>query len=191
MGLTFEEMQKLEPDKQKELFKSLGKIRDQAKATNYSALYGVGAPKLSRELGISIGEATKLLKAFWEVNWAVKEVASKQYTKTLKDGSIWVKNPTSGFYYSLRFEKDIWSTLNQGTGVYCFDTWLAYCAAAGIEIVMQMHDEILVECDDDEQSINDTKERMQNAITKTNEKVKLNVKLATDVQTGYNYAEVH
>ena len=56
---------------------------------------------------------------------------------------------------------------------------------------MQYHDEILAECDDDEQSINDTKERMQNAITKTNEKVKLNAKLAIDVQTGYNYAEVH
>ena len=54
-----------------------------------------------------------------------------------------------------------------------------------------MHDEILVECDDDEQSINDTKERMQNAITKTNEKVKLNVQLSIDVQTGYDYASVH
>ena len=125
------------------------------------------------------------------MNWAVKAVAKDQYIKTLKDGSTWLKNPVSGFYYSLRYEKDIWSTLNQGTGVYCFDTWLAYCRSYGIEIVLQMHDEILAECDDDEQSINDTKERMQNAITKTNEKVKLNVKLATDVQTGHNYAQCH
>ena len=189
--MTFEEMKSLKPDKQKELFKSLGKIRDQAKTTNYSALYGVGAKKLARELGISVGDAAKLLEAFWEVNWAVKAVAKDQYIKTLKDGSTWLKNPVSGFYYSLRYEKDIWSTLNQGTGVYCFDTWLAYCSAYEIEIVAQMHDEILAECDDDEQSIKDTKERMQNAITKTNEKVKLNVKLAIDVQTGYNYASVH
>ena len=189
--MTLEEMQKLEPDKQKELFKTLGRVRDQAKTTNYSALYGVGAKKLARELGISVSDAAKLLEAFWEVNWAVKAVAKDQYIKTLKDGSTWLKNPVSGFYYSLRYEKDIWSTLNQGTGVYCFDTWLAYCSAYEIEIVSQMHDEILVECDDDEQSINDTKERMQNAIAKTNEKVKLNVKLAIDVQTGHNYAQCH
>ena len=48
--MTFEEMQKLKPDKQQELFKALGKVRDQAKTTNYSALYGVGAKKLAREL---------------------------------------------------------------------------------------------------------------------------------------------
>ena len=189
--MTFEEMQKLKPDKQEELFKALGKVRDQAKTTNYSALYGVGAKKLARELGISVSDAAKLLEAFWEVNWAVRATAKEQYLKTLKDGSVWLKNPVSGFYYSLRYEKDIWSTLNQGTGVYCFDTWLAYCAAAGVEIPMQYHDEILAECDDDEQSINDTKERMQNAITKTNEKVKLNVKLSIDFQTGYDYASVH
>ena len=156
-----------------------------------NAIYGVGVPKLSREGGFSRSEASTLLTTYWERNWSVKVIAKEQYVKTLKDGTMWLKNPVSGFYHSLRFEKDIFSTLNQSTGVYCFDTFVAYCAAAGVEIPMQYHDEILVECDDDEQSINDTKERMQNAITKTNEKVKLNVKLATDVQTGHNYAQCH
>ena len=109
--MTFEEMQKLKPDKQQELFKALGKVRDQAKTTNYSALYGVGAKKLARELGISVSDAARLLEAFWEVNWAVRATAKEQYLKTLKDGSIWLKNPVSGFYYNLRYEKDVWSTL--------------------------------------------------------------------------------
>ena len=170
---------------------SLKSIRDPFKTVNYSAIYGVGVPKLSREGGFSRSEASTLLSTYWERNWSVKVIAKEQYVKTLKDGTMWLKNPVSGFYHSLRFEKDIFSTLNQSTGVYCFDTWLAYCAAAGVEIPMQYHDEILAECDDDEQSINDTKERMQNAITKTNEKVKLNVKLAIDVQTGHKYASVH
>ena len=170
---------------------SLKSIRDPFKTVNYSAIYGVGVPKLSREGGFSRSEASTLLTTYWERNWSVKVIAKEQYVKTLKDGTMWLKNPVSGFYHSLRFEKDIFSTLNQSTGVYCFDTWVAYCAAAGVEIPMQYHDEILAECDDDEQSINDTKERMQNAITKTNEKVKLNVKLATDVQTGHNYAQCH
>ena len=170
---------------------NLKDIRDPWKVTNYSAVYGVGKPKLARELSVSIKKAGELLDGYWARNWSIKEIIKEQYVKTLKDGTMWLKNPVSGFYHSLRFEKDIFSTLNQSTGVYCFDTWLAYCAAAGVEIPMQYHDEILAECDDDEQSIKDTKERMQNAITKTNEKVKLNVKLAIDIQTGYDYASVH
>ena len=170
---------------------NLKDIRDPWKMTNYSAIYGVGKPKMARELSVSIKKAGELLDGYWARNWSIKEVIKEQYVKTLKDGTMWLKNPVSGFYHSLRYEKDIFSTLNQSTGVYCFDTFVAYCAAAGVEIVMQMHDEILVECDDDEQSIKDTKERLQNAITKTNEKVKLNVKLSIDFQTGYNYAQCH
>ena len=189
--MTLEEMKSLPEDKQKEIISRIKSIRTNYKVVNYSGVYGVGAPKLSRESGLPLKDARKLLEDYWERNWSVKVIAKEQYVKTLKDGSMWLKNPVSGFYHSLRFEKDIFSTLNQSTGVYCFDTWVAYCAAAGVEIPMQYHDEILAECDDDEQSINDTKERMQNAITKTNEKVKLNVQLSIDVQTGYSYSEVH
>ena len=189
--MTLEEMKALPEEEQEKLYKKIKGVRTNYKVVNYSGIYGVGAPKLSRESGLSLKEARKLLEDYWERNWSVRVIAKEQYIKTLKDGTMWVKNPVSGFYHSLRYEKDIFSTLNQSTGVYCFDTWVAYCSAAGVEIPMQYHDEILAECDDDEQSIKDTKEKMQNAITKTNEKVKLNVQLSIDVQTGYNYAEVH
>lgn len=184
-------MKKLPEDKQAEIFKRIKGVRTDYKTVNYSAIYKVGVPKLSREGGFSRQEASDLLTAYWERNWSVKVIAKEQCIKTLKDGSMWLKNPVSGFYHSLRFEKDIFSTLNQSTGVYCFDTWVAYCKAAGVIIPMQYHDEILAECDDDEQSIKDTKEKMQNAITRTNEKVRLNVTLSIDVQTGYDYAQVH
>lgn len=189
--MTFEEMKVLPQEEQEKLYKKIKEVRTNYKVVNYSGIYGVGAPKLSRESGLPLKEARKLLEDYWERNWSVKVIAKEQYIKTLKDGSMWLKNPVSGFYHSLRYEKDIFSTLNQSTGVYCFDVWVANCAAAGVEIPMQYHDEILAECDDDEQSIKDTKERMQNAIIKTNEKVKLNVQLSIDVQTGYDYASVH
>lgn len=187
--MNLEEMKGLSSDAQRELFKRLSKVRDMAKTTNYSALYGVGAKKLARELGISVTEASNLLEAYWEVNWSVKKRASEQFVKTLKDGSMWLKNPVSGFFYSLRFEKDIWSTLNQGLGVYCFDTWVAYTIAQGCEVVLQMHDEILVECDVEDKEA--TAEKLHKAMEKTNEKVKLNVTLSVDVQYGGNYADVH
>lgn len=168
---------------------SLKSIRDPFKTVNYSAIYGVGVPKLAREGGFTRTEASTLLSTYWERNWSVKVIAGEQYVKTLKDGTMWLKNPVSGFYHSLRFEKDIFSTLNQSTGVYCFDTWVAYCKSYGVDVPMQYHDEILAECDVDK--VQETRDKMQKAIEKTNDKIKLNVKLAIDIQEGNNYASVH
>ena len=42
------------------------------------------------------------------------------------NGSLWLFNPVSKLWYSLRAEKDIFSTLNQGTGTFCFDMWLGF-----------------------------------------------------------------
>ena len=187
--MTFEEMKQLPEDKQAEIIKKIKAVRTNYKVVNYSGVYGVGAPKLARESGLSNSEAKKLLSDYWERNWSVKVIAGEQYVKTLKDGTMWLKNPVSGFYHSLRFEKDIFSTLNQSTGVYCFDTWVFYCKHFGVDIPMQYHDEILAECDVDK--VDETKEKMKLAIQKTNEKVKLNVSLGIDIQTGNNYAEVH
>lgn len=182
-------MKALPEEEQKVLYKKIKDVRTNYKVVNYSGIYGVGAPKLSRESGLSVKEAKKLLEDYWERNWSVKEVVKEQFVKTLRDGSKWLKNPVSGFFHSLRFEKDIFSTLNQSTGVYCFDTWVAYCQQMDVEILMQIHDEILVECDVADKEA--TAEKLHKAMEKTNEKVKLNVTLSVDVQYGGNYADVH
>ena len=162
-------------------------VRKAYKVTNYSAIYGVGPPKLARALGIPEKEAKALLEAYWERNWAVKKLAENQYVKTLKDGTMWLKNPVSGFYYSLRYEKDRFSTLNQGTGVYCFDTWVMFARKLGVQIVGQFHDEVVVVSDDPDS----IQEKLQRAIEMTNEKLQLNVPLGIDVQVGKAYSDVH
>ena len=62
---------------------------------------------------------------YWQRNWSVKRVAEELTVKTV-DGEMWLFNPVSELWYSLRYEKDRFSTLNQGTGVYCFDRWIWY-----------------------------------------------------------------
>jgi len=172
-----------------ERFNRLDKMRSGAKTVVYSALYGVGAKKLARESGMSETEASKLLKAFWEQNWAIKKVAKDQYVKTLKDGTLWLKNPVNGFYYSLRKEADIFSTLVQGTGDYVFNMWTLFCRQMGLVLSLNYHDEWL--------SITDVgnedhlKEVSNKAMDKLNERLKLNVKVRCDFQTGKNYAECH
>jgi len=183
-GAITEEDERLYNEGKKPEVKS---VRKAYKVTNYSAIYGVGPPKLARTLDIPEKQAKALLEAYWERNWSVKKVAEEQYVKTLKDGSMWLKNPVSGFYYNLRYEKDRFSTLNQSTGVYCFDTWVMFSRKQGVKVIGQFHDEVIVVTDDPD----GVEQKLQKAIEQTNEKLQLNVPLGIDVQKGDTYGAVH
>jgi hypothetical protein len=163
-------------------------LRKAYKVVNYSATYGVGAPKLARETGMTPTEAKKLLTAFWQRNWSIERVANSLHTREVA-GSTWLKNPVSGFWYSLRSDKDRFSTLNQGTGVYCFDNWVKFCRDAGLQTIGQFHDEIIALVRGGDEDV--TNKIMSDAINKLNEKVSLNVHLGTDVQFGTTYAHIH
>ena len=168
--------------------RSLKSLRKNYKVVNYSATYGVGAAKLARETGMKRGEAKQLLEAFWSRNWAIEKVASKLQTRELFEG-MWLKNPVSGFWHSLRSDKDRFSTLNQSTGVFCFDTWVALCRKNGIKCVGQFHDEVIALVKKGEEGT--VEKIMHEAAIQLNDKVKLNVPLGTDVQFGNTYADIH
>ena len=168
--------------------RSLKALRKNYKVVNYSATYGVGAPKLARETGMTSKEAKALLVAFWSRNWAIEKVAKDLRTRELFN-STWLKNPVSGFWYSLRSDKDRFSTLNQGTGVFCFDTWVSLCRSKGIKPIGQFHDEVIALVKKGEEG--EVEKIMHEAAIKLNEKVQLNVPLGTDVQFGNTYADIH
>ena len=168
--------------------RSLKALRKNYKVVNYSATYGVGAPKLARETGMTKGEAKVLLEAFWSRNWAIEKVAKNLRVRELF-GGMWLKNPVSGFWHSLRSDKDRFSTLNQSTGVYCFDSCVKECRGMGLETIGQFHDEIIVLTrggDEDK-----TENIMQMSINNVNDAINLNVPLGTDVQFGNTYADIH
>lgn len=186
--MTLEEMKSLPKEEQEKLFAKIKAARHKGKTTVYSATYGVGAPKLARELKVSVPEAKKLLDAYWKKNWAVKAYAENAHIKKI-NGQEWVYNPVSKFWYSLRSRKDIWSTTNQGTGVYCFDTWIKEFRKVRPQLTMQMHDEVGIEIR--EGSRDKAEKLLRDAIDRTNEKLKLNVKLDVSVQFGKSYADIH
>lgn len=167
---------------------SLKALRKKYKAANYSCQYGVGAAKLARETKVKKTEAQELIDAYWSRNWAVKTVAADLDVKVVGP-YMWVRNPLSGFWHSLRYNKDRWSTVNQSTGVYCFDTWVYYCRSLGLEVRAQFHDEIIVQCKTEDVEV--VKSKMKEAITKTNDKLRLNVLLDIDHQVGQTYGEIH
>lgn len=163
-------------------------IRQQYKAVNYAGVYGVGAKKLARMLGISVKKAQELIDAYWERNWSIRKVAKDQFIKHCL-GTTWLKNPVSGFYYQLRYEKDVFSTLNQGTGVYVFDKWIYYLRSRGLKLIGQFHDEVAIRLDKGQEE--EVEGKLRWAIMKLNQDVKLNVPIDIDIKFGSNYAEVH
>ena len=167
---------------------SLKALRKNYKVVNYSATYGVGAAKLARETGMTKNEAQTLLDAFWSRNWSVQKVAEGLRVRELF-GSMWLQNPVSKFWYSLRSDKDRFSTLNQGTGVFCFDSWVKECRKMGIQTIGQFHDEIIALAEEGEEDVVENK--MLLAINILNDTLQLNVDLGIDAQFGKTYADVH
>jgi len=168
--------------------KSLKDLRKNYKVVNYSATYGVGAAKLARETGMTNKEAQKLLDAFWSRNWSVQKVASTLRKRELF-GGMWVQNPVSKFWHSLRSEKDRFSTLNQSTGVYCFDVWVKKCRDKDVKTVGQFHDEIIALVKEGKQI--ETAMNMNYSIEEVNRQLRLNVDLGVDAQFGKTYADIH
>lgn len=168
--------------------KDLYLIRKNYKVVNYSATYGVKEAKLARTIGSNKSKAKKLLENFWKRNWAITAVADATEVQTV-DGEMWLFNPVSKLWYSLRFEKDKFSTLNQGTGVFCFDSWIREFRKVRKQLTAQFHDEI-VSCL--KEGYEERYEKiLREAIGRVNDTLKLNVKLDIDVQFGKTYADIH
>lgn len=173
--------------------------RGDAKVINFSAVYGAGPAKIAKTLGCTLEFAKVLHTAYWGRNKAVKQVANAVTTKVVEvpdyeilkvpQYQMWLLNPVSNFYYTLRNQKDIFSTLNQGTGVYCFDTWLSKVRRKGIKIMLQYHDEIgFPLLKEDEEKV---KQALLDAIEETNKQIVLNVPLGISIDFGINYSEIH
>ena len=168
--------------------KNLKPTRKNFKAANYACIYGVGPPKLARETGLGVSQARTLIKAYWARNWAVEKLCEDVEVKSI-DGEMWLFNPVSKFWYSLRNKKDVFSTLNQGTGVYCFDKWITAFREKRNQLTAQFHDEVVLEIKKGNRGR--CEKLLKEAIEGVNDELQLNVKLDVDIQFGCNYAEIH
>lgn len=176
-------------DQQKpSIFYTIKGIRNKAKIVNFSATYKIGAESLARNSNTKVSEARKLLDIYWERNKAIKEIEHSSLVKTIGDRK-WLFNPISRYWYSLRADKDKFSTLNQGTAAYIFDIWITFLRELGLRIPFQYHDEVLLNVKEGEEER--TKEIINKAMEKVNNRLKLNVQLSCGTQFAKNYAECH
>ena len=92
-------------------------------------------------------------------------------------------------WYFLKADKDKFSTLNQGSGVYVFDTWVNKARSKGIKMVMQYHDEVLTIVKNELAS--STGKLLKEAMQEANDQLKLNVKVGISVDFGKSYSDCH
>lgn len=85
--------------------------------------YGAGVKTVARTAKVSEKVAKKLHSGYHKLNWSIEKIASMMTVKQTSFGS-WQLNPINKMWYSLRSEKDRFSTCIQGTGSYVLDLWL-------------------------------------------------------------------
>lgn len=175
----------------KEKREDYSSLRKKAKMVNFSAIYGVGAEKMHLTTGMPIEECKNLLDTYWQRNRAVKKVTNSIRTKIVRT-QTWLYNPISKFWYSLRVVKDKFSTLNQGSAVYCFDLFLKEFRKEQVGVVCgQVHDEGICRILNTEEQKLLAKQATDKAINEVNRILNLNVKLGYSGQFGKNYSLIH
>jgi len=170
------------------MFKALKVVRAVGKKGNYTAVYGAGAAAIARAIGRPLSEGERFKDAYWKRNWSVLAIAEEQLVKKVL-GGMWLFNPVSEFWYSLRYEKDRFSTLNQGTGVYCFDRWIMEFRKKRPQLTGQMHDEIIVTIKKGHRE--ELTKLLKDAVRVVNDELKLNRELDISVEFGDSYANIH
>ena len=106
-------------------------------------------------------------------------------------GKKWLYNPISRFWMFLKADKDKFSTLNQSSGVFVFDSWLRNVMERinPIVVIMQYHDELLLVCKKTDQDF--VEKALHEAMVETNKEIKLNISIGISTSWGNNYAECH
>lgn len=118
-------MKELSKEEQLKLFKDINSKRKTAKSGNFCMTYGGGVQKVSETCKINFEQGQVLHNAYWDFNKAVKLIANDVITKTVQN-QLWLFNPISGLWIYVKNKKDLFSSLNQSSGNFCFNVILKH-----------------------------------------------------------------
>lgn len=158
----------------------------------HNAQYGAGPDRISATLGSSKELGKQIHEAYWDVNKAIKIVAEEQVVRTLTisgEKKMFLWNPVAQMWYPLRYMKDRFSTLVQGTAAYVFDLWIRNVLQEREQLTAQFHDEGVWMVRKGYREEMTT--LLRRAIDRTNEMLGLNVALDIGIQHGDCYADIH
>ncbi|MCU5773473.1 DNA polymerase I [Erwiniaceae bacterium BAC15a-03b] len=176
--------------------------RRSAKAINFGLIYGMSAFGLSRQLNIGAGEAKKYMDLYFERYPGVlqymestrQQAAEQGYISTLDGRRLYLPDITSS--NAMRRKAAERAAINapmQGTAadiikraMIAVDKWLLAQQAPEVKMIMQVHDELVFEVQEDaiESASKKIRELMENSMT-------LDVPLRVDIGVGDNWDQAH
>jgi hypothetical protein len=188
LELSPEKHKRISKDEEESFFR-LTTLRGLGKRANFSCTYGAYPKKISEIIEQPIAIAEKLWNAYWKINWSIKAFAETLTVKTLSDDSMWLKSELSGFWLSLRSEKDRFSLHNQNMGRFCFDIYTAFVyRLTGYYPIYDQHDDAVYIVP--EEKAEWLTGKMKIAIRMMNNKYKLSIPLQIEPAIGDNLSEV-
>lgn len=171
-------------------------FRHIGKQANYSCQYNAGAKAVSRSADIPLQVAQKVVSAYRQKNWSISAIAKDQDLQKKSTGT-WLKNPLNGFFYYIKAEKDVFSTLVQGSGSFILDLWISFCfklrkeRGIDFDLLATFHDELIFEIDDTETMKLKIKELADDALVMVNNLLKLTIPIKSSFDYGYKYSDIH
>jgi DNA polymerase-1 len=176
-------------------------MRRKAKEVNFGIIYGISAFGLSQNLNIPRGEASDIIKAYFEEFPSVKSYMDKTIEKARKDEYVetilgrrrYLRNINSKNFTMRGFdERNAINAPIQGSAadvikVAMIDIhqWMKKEKLRS-KMIMQVHDELVFEAHKEELNM------MQEEVSRLmQEAIKLDVPLEVEVGTGQNWLEAH
>ena len=96
---------KIVPKGHDDYTKEMGKIRQDTKAVNFGLAYGITAISLSKQLGISLTEATELIDSYFETFTDLHEFLKKSQSDALKSGYVLFEPKFSAIFIQKDYEE--------------------------------------------------------------------------------------
>ena len=178
-------------------------MRRTAKTINFGVIYGMSAFRLANDLGISRTQAAEFIENYFKTYSSVNDFINSTIQKTEETGFVQTifgrKRHIANINSKNKLEKSSAERMAVNTPVQGSAADIVKKAMLDVskaleeentqaKLILQVHDELLVECPDNPQTIEKTisiiKEKMENA-------VKLNVPLKVSIEYGKNWGEFH
>ena len=178
-------------------------MRRTAKTINFGVIYGMSAFRLANDLGISRTQAAEFIENYFKTYSSVNDFINSTIQKTEETGFVQTifgrKRHIANINSKNKLEKSGAERMAVNTPVQGSAADIVKKAMLDVskaleeentqaKLILQVHDELLVECPDNPQTIEKTisiiKEKMENA-------VKLNVPLKVSIEYGKNWGEFH
>lgn len=153
---------------------------------------------VEKDLLLKVIHKTGEVKVYKTVDFLPKDNSKKEKKRCQKlqnsflqtVDTMYILNPVSNFWISLRYFKDIFSSLNQSTAVFVFDCYLQEVRKRVNTVMLQIHDEYLCYFNNNI-SKDSILKYLKECISKVNDKIKFSIPMDISADFGVNYAECH